>query len=210
MISSHCSVSSSNAVVGAVPGRRLVRTIVKRPRSFSPWSTNFSSPSSTAFAGSGVSASGSNVPQSQTITSPAPYWPRGITPSKSKYSIGWSSTWTAIRRMRRVERRALGDRPARRGRPRSRAGSRSGGGSRGGAGRRSGRLPTRPAARHRRRRRAPASCEVALALVVLERHGRRISAPRGRAPDRSGPGPGSAGRRRARSARRPGARRPTR
>ncbi len=99
LISSHCSESSSNAVVGAEPGRRLVRTIVKRPRSFSPWSSNFSSPSSTAFTGSGVSASGTNVPQSHTITSPAPYWPRGITPSKSKYSIGWSSTWTAIRRI---------------------------------------------------------------------------------------------------------------
>src|SRR5580765_5257470 len=30
LISSHCSESSSNAVVGAVPGRRLVRTIVDR------------------------------------------------------------------------------------------------------------------------------------------------------------------------------------
>ena len=51
-----------------------------------------------AVAGFGVSASGSQVPQSQTITSPAPYCFAGITPSKSKYSIGWSSTWTAIRR----------------------------------------------------------------------------------------------------------------
>ena len=99
-ISSHCSPSSSsNAVRGAVPGRRLVRTIVKRPLTFSPDSTNLSSPLATAAAGSGVSASGSHVPQSHTITSPAPYCLAGITPSKSKYSIGWSSTWTAIRRI---------------------------------------------------------------------------------------------------------------
>ena len=35
---------------------------------------------------------------SQTITSPPPYSPAGITPSKSRYSIGWSSTWIALRR----------------------------------------------------------------------------------------------------------------
>ena len=40
---------------------------------------------------------GSQVPGSHTITSPPPYWPRGMTPSKSRYSIGWSSTWTASR-----------------------------------------------------------------------------------------------------------------
>ena len=34
-------------------------------------------------------------PMSHTITSPPPYSPRGMTPSKSKYSSGWSSTWTA-------------------------------------------------------------------------------------------------------------------
>ena len=51
------------------------------------------------------------MPQSHTITSPAPYCFDGITPSKSKYSIGWSSTWTAIRRWRRIEGRALGDGP---------------------------------------------------------------------------------------------------
>ena len=32
--------------------------------------------------------------------------PRGITPSKSKYSIGWSSTWTAVRFARGSKRRA--------------------------------------------------------------------------------------------------------
>ena len=47
-------------------------------------------------AGSSVS-SGSKVPQSQMMTSPAPYSPWGITPSKSKYSIGWSSVRMARR-----------------------------------------------------------------------------------------------------------------
>ncbi len=99
-MSSHCSPSSpSNARDGALPGRRLVRTIVKRPLSFSPSSTNLSSPSSTALRASSVGASGCHVPQSQTMTSPAPYCFAGITPSKSKYSIGWSSTWTAMRRI---------------------------------------------------------------------------------------------------------------
>ena len=62
--------------------------------------------------GSRVGASGSQVPQSQTITSPAPYCFDGMTPSKSKYSIGWSSTWTAIRRTVEIEGQALGDGPA--------------------------------------------------------------------------------------------------
>jgi hypothetical protein len=39
-----------------------------------------------------VGAASSHVPQSHTITSPPPYSPAGITPSKSKYSSGWSST----------------------------------------------------------------------------------------------------------------------
>jgi len=79
--------------------RPLVRTIVNRPWTFSPWRTNFNSPSAMARLGSRVGASGSQVPQSHTITSPAPYCLLGMTPSKSKYSIGWSSTWTAIRRI---------------------------------------------------------------------------------------------------------------
>ena len=37
-------------------------------------------------------------PGSQTMTSPPPYSPAGMTPSKSAYSIGWSSTFTASRR----------------------------------------------------------------------------------------------------------------
>jgi hypothetical protein len=47
-----------------------------------------------ALAGSAPPA-GCHVPQSHTITSPPPYWPLGMMPSKSKYSMGWSSTWTA-------------------------------------------------------------------------------------------------------------------
>ena len=200
LISSHCSESSSNAVVGAEPGRRLVRTIVKRPRSFSPWSSNFSSPSSTAFTGSGVSASGTNVPQSQTITSPAPYWPRGITPSKSKYSIGWSSTWTAIRRIDGVERRSLGDRPAREQAVDLEAevvveAGRAVALDDEAAARRSGRPAGFAVAGGLRR-----LAEIALAVIAVEGHERRISAPRGKATGRSRPGPGSAGRRRARSA----------
>ena len=85
--------------VVALCRRPLVRTIVKRPLSFWPWSSNLSSPSATALRGSRVGASGSQVPQSQTMTSPAPYCLAGMTPSKSKYSIGWSSTWTAMRRI---------------------------------------------------------------------------------------------------------------
>src|SRR5215831_1245940 len=37
----------------------------------------------------------SYVPLAQIVTLPAPYWPLGISPSKSPYSSGWSSTWTA-------------------------------------------------------------------------------------------------------------------
>ena len=73
------------------------RTSTSRPRSFSPKTSACSSPDSTAAAGSSV-ACGSQVPMSQTITSPPPYSPAGITPSKSRYSTGWSSTCTAIRR----------------------------------------------------------------------------------------------------------------
>ena len=111
-MSSHCSPSSSSnaRAAGSSPLRLrpLVRTIVKRPLTFSPWRTNFSSPSSMARRGSRVGASGSQVPQSQTITSPAPYCFDGITPSKSKYSIGWSSTWTAIRLIDESRVRPLG------------------------------------------------------------------------------------------------------
>ena len=114
-MSSHWSPSSSSKAraAGSSPLRLrpLVRTIVNRPLSFWPWSSNLSSPSGMAVAASRVGASGSQVPQSQTMTSPAPYCFAGMTPSKSKYSIGWSSTWTAMRRIVRIEGRALRDRP---------------------------------------------------------------------------------------------------
>ncbi len=83
---------------GTGSGRGVVRTRVNRPRSFSPCSTSLSSPAASAAAGSGVCASGTQVPQSHTMTSPAPYWWAGMTPSKSTYSSGWSSTRIAIRR----------------------------------------------------------------------------------------------------------------
>jgi hypothetical protein len=85
-------------LVALVDEEPLVRTIVKRPRTFWPSRRNLSSPSVMARRPSGVSASACHVPQSQTMTSPAPYWPLGITPSNSRYSMGWSSTWTAMRR----------------------------------------------------------------------------------------------------------------
>ena len=155
---------------------------MKRPFSFSPKIRNFSSPSWMARTGSSVGASGSYVPQSQTMTSPPPYSPRGMTPSKSKYSIGWSSTWT---RRYPADRRDRGVGPSsasaqlRRARRPSRGGSRSAAALRGDAGRRTardGRGPTRRlrAARGSRRQApdgsAASSREVALAAISLERH----------------------------------------
>ena len=84
---------------------------MKWPRSFDPWSSRCSSPSSTA-ARPSVPACSTNVPRSQTITSPAPYPPDGITPSKSRYSIGWSSTCTARWRTFGSSVTPFGDRPA--------------------------------------------------------------------------------------------------
>ncbi len=69
-------------------------TSVQTPRSLCPRSSNRSLPLSSPSAGS---SSGTQRPWSHTITSPAPYSPSGITPSKSAYSSGWSSTWTASR-----------------------------------------------------------------------------------------------------------------
>jgi hypothetical protein len=39
----------------------------------------------------------SNVPVSQIVIEPPPYSPAGISPEKSRYSIGWSSVRTASR-----------------------------------------------------------------------------------------------------------------
>jgi hypothetical protein len=49
---------------------------------------------------SGTAGSAVQRPQSQTMTSPAPYSARGMRPSNAKYSSGWSSTRTARRRTR--------------------------------------------------------------------------------------------------------------
>ena len=71
-----------------------VRTSTNRPASLWPLRSKCSSPPAIAAAGSSVRA-GTHVPRSHTMTSPPPYSPDGITPSKSAYSIGWSSTCTA-------------------------------------------------------------------------------------------------------------------
>src|SRR6201999_436503 len=84
--SSHCSLPGSPR-----PSRRIR---MNRPLSFSPNTSACSSPSRTAAAASSA-ACRSQMPVSHTITSPPPYWPDGMTPSKSRYSIGWSSTWIA-------------------------------------------------------------------------------------------------------------------
>src|SRR5215204_2865117 len=79
------------------PGSRSRRTSTSRPRNLLPCISACSSPAATAAAGSSVFC-GSQVPMSQTMTSPPPYSPAGMTPSKSRYSMGWSSTCTALRR----------------------------------------------------------------------------------------------------------------
>jgi hypothetical protein len=55
------------------------RFSIQPPDSFSPTSRNLSSPLANAAAGSSRET---NVPRSQTITSPAPYSPSGMRPSK--------------------------------------------------------------------------------------------------------------------------------
>ena len=84
----HCSLPSRSVAV---------RTSTRRPRSFWPYTSAWISPAATAATGSSAPWS-CQVPVSQTMTSPPPYSPLGITPSKCKYSSGWSSTWTAMRR----------------------------------------------------------------------------------------------------------------
>ena len=59
---------------------------------------NLISPLRRPVRGEGSPGSGSKMPQSQTITSPPPYSFAGITPSKGRYSIGWSSVRIASRR----------------------------------------------------------------------------------------------------------------
>jgi hypothetical protein len=75
-----------------------VRTSTKRPRSFSPNMSRCSSPPASARPGSSTPSAGRQVPASHTMTSPPPYPPAGMIPSKSMYSMGWSSTWKAARR----------------------------------------------------------------------------------------------------------------
>ena len=79
------------------PGSAPRRTSTKRPASFSPCEVDVEVAGSIGGQRVVALGAGSHVPQSHTMTSPPPYSPSGITPSKSKYSSGWSSTWTAIR-----------------------------------------------------------------------------------------------------------------
>ncbi len=95
--STACSSRLCRSIHCSVPSCSPRRTRTSRPWSFDPWTSAWSSPAATAAAGSSVPC-GSQVPRSQTMTSPPPYSFAGMTPSKSRYSIGWSSTWTAIRR----------------------------------------------------------------------------------------------------------------
>ena len=73
------------------------RTSTNRPCSFSPSRSKCSSPVGDRLDRVVGRRPGVHVPQSHTITSPPPYSPPGMTPSKSKYSSGWSSTCTARR-----------------------------------------------------------------------------------------------------------------
>ncbi len=87
LISSHWFSSSS-----AEP---RVWTRTQPPTRRSPASRNLSSPFSRPAR---ASPTGSQLPVSQSITVPPPYSPLGMVPSKSPYSMGWSSTCTASRR----------------------------------------------------------------------------------------------------------------
>ena len=84
---------------------------MNRPRSFCPCRSAWKSPAATAAAGSSV-ACGSHVPVSHTITSPPPYCPDGITPSKSRYSMRVVLDVDGRVPDVRIEGRALGHGPA--------------------------------------------------------------------------------------------------
>ena len=142
-MSSHCSPWSSSKAraAGSSPLRLrpLVRTIVKRPLTFSPWRRNLSSPSATAcrgVEGRRLRLPGAPVPDDDVAGAvllggddalEVEVLDRVVLDVDGHPPDG------------RVEGRALGHGPATRGRPRSRGGSRSGAGWRGGAGRRTGR-----------------------------------------------------------------------
>ena len=55
------------------------------------------SPLSWTITSRGFHFSVSYVPESQMVIAPPPYSPAGISPEKSRYSIGWSSVRTASR-----------------------------------------------------------------------------------------------------------------
>ena len=76
------------------PSWGRMRMSAHSPLAFSPCKIIWNLPLRTASTGSPAGVS-SYVPQSQTMTVPPPYCPSGMMPSKSAYSIGWSSTSTA-------------------------------------------------------------------------------------------------------------------
>src|SRR6266850_116078 len=92
--SSRCLMSSHRFPWLETAERFPVWTSVKPPRRFLPWSTTMILPRASC-SSRGTPSSGSYRPLSQIITVPAPYWPSGITPSKSADSSGWSSVLTA-------------------------------------------------------------------------------------------------------------------
>ena len=63
-----------------------------------PCMTNLRWPSRRQASTFSLPGCGPQVPWSQIMTVPPPYWPSGMMPSKPPYSMGWSSTWTARRR----------------------------------------------------------------------------------------------------------------
>ena len=79
-----CAAAATGCGLARRPRSARART---GPASLWPVRSKCSSPAAMAAAGSSVRA-GAQVPRSHTMTSPPPYSPDGITPSKSAYSIG--------------------------------------------------------------------------------------------------------------------------
>ncbi len=107
-VTSPVSTNRSLCLIRSQLLRSEVRTSANEPLSFTPrrkmLSLPFSRPARTRRSASARSwkkyswpSSGEYAPQSQTITSPAPYCFSGITPSKDAYSNVWSSVGTASR-----------------------------------------------------------------------------------------------------------------
>ena len=103
-----------------------MRTRCQRPLSRAPSSVKSRWPLASPLCGS---PSGSQRPRSQTIIAPPPYSPFGMLPSKSRYSIGWSSVRTASRFSPSRQARARASPPSSSARRRARAADRSAAGA---------------------------------------------------------------------------------